>query len=188
MASHVARIMFGLALCAGMVRFVALAYAARNSIESSITANALAETWAIAVAAAVVGGAIAWVARARGSILFTASWVVAAIGVALALPLTLHLVFWLVSGRGLVGFDEFAWTCVVVTGLAHVVLAMLAGIRGWQLARGKPGLSIFVIYGWCVGVGLIPYLWYGALYVALTGLLLLPVLYAMAPLIRRART
>ncbi|MEO8552917.1 MAG: hypothetical protein ABI678_23235, partial [Kofleriaceae bacterium] len=164
-----------------MVRFVALAYAARNSIESSVTATALAETWAVAVAAAAVAGTIAWIARARGSSLFTASWVVAVIGVALALPLSLHLVLRLVIGKGLVGFDEFAWTCVVMTGIAHVVLAMLAGIRAWQLARGKTGLSIFIIYGWCVGVGLLPYLWYGALYVGLTGLVLLPLLYAMAP-------
>ncbi|HEY5935830.1 MAG TPA: hypothetical protein VIU61_14375 [Kofleriaceae bacterium] len=115
-----------------------------------------------------------------------ASLVVPGIGLALMLPLLVHLPIALLLG-GFDGFDAWARMSVEVVGPTHVVLAILVTVRAVGLVRGwtstpSPG----VVYAACVAVSLAgsaALLFIPTIIVALTGLAVLPVLKHMGTLV-----
>ena len=127
----------------------------------------------------------------RGDALLRASLVAPAVGLGLALPLSLHGLAFALPGAGLgPGFDTWADTSVRAVGLAHLVFAATFARRAAQLARsGAPTMSVGGIYLWAVLASAIPwgmFLLPEAL-TAVTGVFVLPVLFAFDRLAARER-
>lgn len=188
--AQAARVAFGLVLVAGAARVVCIAHAASHAaVTGSATAVALGHAWLAATAAAVATYAILRIlpqVREREHIR-EASFVLPAIGAALVLPLSVHALWKLASGAGLHDFDEWAWLSIVFTGLAHVVFAISAAVRASQLARGKPPIHTGMIYAITIAAGMFPFPVLPSIYIALTGIPILPLVYAMKPLAARER-
>jgi hypothetical protein len=147
LARRAARIGLGLVLVAGML-LVAHGSAPRDT---------LVVTWPVAGSVFLVIRAGVWlVAPApRGDALLRASLVVPAIGLALALPLTIHLLWFVIAGAN---FDRWAQLSVPAAGAAHVAFAVLFAFRAAELARtGDPHLSISTIYLLTVLASTIPF-------------------------------
>ena len=106
-------------------------------------------TWS----AAFVACAIARLALARREVAFddqlaTASLVVPSVGIALLLPITLHLPFAvLINGSDTArGYDTWVAFSLGVTWPTHVVFAGLIAIRAIQLTKQRPALSPTLIF------------------------------------------
>ena len=162
------RIAFGAGLLAGVVAMFATG--------GTHTARILELTWAVAFAAATVARMLPTPRRD----LFTTSLVVPAVGLALVLPLSLHLVVMLALREPTASFDDWVQVSLLCVGFAHVVFAILFGTRASQLARtAAPPMKIRSIYGWSVLASTAPGLLLFAIPVALTavtGLFVLPVI------------
>lgn len=199
-ARRAGRIAFGIALGAGMIALARFTFLAdpRSSALGALQAHLgardrttaiIAATWLAAAASYVVVRLGVWLAAPapRGDALLRASLVVPAIGLALALPLGFHLVICVIAGGT---FDEWAALSVRAVGIAHLVFAATFAIRAAQLARtSTPAMSIGGIYGASVAASLIPWgpLVLPEIVTALTGLLVLPVLWAFDGLAARER-
>jgi hypothetical protein len=133
-------------------------------------------------AAAFIAGFVTSLFRVTNRGLRPASLVVPSIGVSLMLPLLMHLPFIAVSGD--TAYDRWVALSIYAVGLAHVVLALLAGIRAWRLARGKRAMSIGVLYGLVVLASCIPFGMFivPPLVTAITGLPFVAVLHYQATL------
>lgn len=190
-APQAARVAFGAVLIAGAAAIVSRAsfHGLLGHGEGSRLAALFGWTWLGALAA----GAIAYTIgsylppRGRRERLLHLSFVVPAAGLALMLPLSLHLLYSLAIDSSLGGFDEWVGLSLVLTGFAHVVFAAMTMVRGSQLARGKPAISVGVIYLTSVAAGSIPFPIIPSLFIAVTGLPIVPLLYAMQPLAARER-
>jgi hypothetical protein len=186
-ARRMVRIAFGTVLIVGAAALVA------NDLRGQPVQPALLVplTWA----GAFIAGA--WVrmfgarpvpieqARAR----LDASIVLPSIGIALMLPLTLHLPVVLALG-GVADYAAWVKLSIVLTGLTHVVVATMVGIRGAQLAAGRQPFSITAIYLTAIGVSCVPFallLFIPPLIVAVTGLAYLPLLVYQRDLVERER-
>jgi hypothetical protein len=138
----------------------------------------IAVTWAVAVVAyAIVRLAVWWAAPApRGDALLRASLVVPAVGLALALPLGFHGLWFLITGAE---FDSWVRMSVAVVGLSHLVFALTFGMHAAQLARGAPRMTIGGIFLWSTCASVIPWGIFvlPELLTLITGMLVLPVLY-----------
>jgi hypothetical protein len=138
----------------------------------------------------------------RGEGLLGACQVAPAVGIALALPLTVHSAFVLPFGSA--AFDSWFQVSMIVLGAPQLVFAVTFGIHAAQLARGEPRMTIRQVFRWSVRASLVPSLIFfvmepegiifaaiGALEMALataiTGLLVLPVLRRFDALARRDR-
>lgn len=195
------RIAFGLVLVVGMASIAYEAIHGRgiwSSFGGPFSDNAFAHplhagrimavTWAAAVAAyAITRLVVWWVAPApRGDALLRASLVVPAVGLALALPLGLHALWFLITGGELDGWVRMS---VAVVGLSHLVFALTFGMHAAQLARGTPRMTIGGIFLWSTCASIIPW----GLFVlpeiltAITGLFVLPVLHIFDALAERDR-
>ena len=135
--------------------------------------------------AAFVAGGVAYLTYS-GEVTLTTSLVVPACGMALLTPLTIHLLFCLLVKRDTSGFDEWTGLSLIATGIAHIVFAAMAMTRAYQLARGERAIPIVAIYLTCVGCGAVPFV-IPMMYVAITGLPILPLLGYMERIAARER-
>jgi len=191
-ARTAARLAFGAALILGTI---ALAIVVRTSLDASprgtgAAAAALGWTWLAAIGAAA--GAYTTVrARDVGPVspaMFTASFAVPAVGFALLVPISIHYVIGCGIGPGRSSeFEDWVAMSALVAGLAHVMFAVLLAIRATQLARGRKGLAVGWVFWSTVAAGSIPFPLVGSAVVAITGLLVLPFLYAMDGFIAHER-
>ncbi len=116
----------------------------------------------------------------------TTAFVLPAVTAALALPLTIHLVFFAIE-RGPLGvrsFEDWALMSMAITGIAHIWFAVCVGKRAAQLIRGHEDLALRVrtIYWSTILVSCVPgilALGIPPLVVAVTGLPILPLLHLM---------
>jgi hypothetical protein len=158
----------------------------RAKLDAAMT---LATTWVAAtVVYAIVRVAVWATAPApRGDALLRASLVVPAVGLAFALPLTLHGLWFAMTGGN---FDAWVRLSVAVVGFAHVVFALTFGMRAAQLTRtSRPTMTIGSIFLWSVCASVIPW---GLLFLPetltlITGVAILPVLHIFDAVARRER-
>lgn len=202
-ARRIARIASGVVLQAGMLALVAAAVSGSFRAQPSPlnAAQIIGYTW---FAAAVVGAAAYPIAaalqlRLRPEALFVPSLTIPVAGVALILPLTLHLLFFaLTSGLRFDqldhGFNDWVQVSLVVTGAAHVVFAALCATRVHELAAGDAAMASPMtpprIFRITVAVSCFPFvLMFGVppVLVAITGLPILPLLYGMQRVVARER-
>ncbi|HEU4735181.1 MAG TPA: hypothetical protein VFT22_45130 [Kofleriaceae bacterium] len=196
-ARRIARITFGSVLLVGVACLIAatcspaFTHRAMEGAPRLDAAAIIALTWVVAAVAAVVAWLIALRLPLHGApdTLFAESLMVPAAGIALLLPITLHLpVVLALTDRE--AFDIWLVVSIWITGLAHLVFATMCALRGYQLVVGKPAWSPRKIYVATVLTSCLPFL---ALYaippalVALTGLPFIPLLRAMERIVTRER-
>lgn len=189
-AGRAARVAFGTILIAGMLAVVHGAITSRPPF-GMYQAAWFGVVWASALAAGlVVWLGARWRAVGRDPDQLAGSGLaVPAVGLALMGPLSLHLLVvpWLGTLRD---FDQWVLASLVVTGSAHLTLAIMSGIRAYELGRGRTAITVKMIFGVVVLVSCIPFI---VLYlippilVAITGAAFLPVLYAPAWIAARER-
>lgn len=114
---------------------------------------------AIWLAAIAAGTAARWIAVRRGGppgsdARFAASLIVPTVGVALLLPITLHLP--IVPRLTRYDFDLWALASLWLTWHAHLVFAGLAALRAHRLAAGRPALAPRAIYAATVLASCVP--------------------------------
>ena len=187
-APQAARVAFGAVLLAGAAVMVAKGRL-HMSTEDAQTPGVIAWTWLVAAVAAAKTYAIASYLPPAGrrDRLLHLSLVVPAAGLALVLPLTLHLLWFQIVDHSVAGFDDWVGISILFAGFAHVVFALLASLRASQLARGVPAIPVSTIYFACVAAGSLPFPVVPSIIIALTGLPILPLLLAMKPLAARER-
>ncbi|HEU0036373.1 MAG TPA: hypothetical protein VFQ53_37430 [Kofleriaceae bacterium] len=131
-------------------------------------------------------------APADAATLATAGLVVPGIGLALTLPLALHLPVTLLFGWSMLGFDDWVKLSLVFAGPAHVALAILVAIRGHRLARGsiRTVPSPLFIYVFVVIVSCVPFVVLFGItpaIVAITGIPIVPLIHHMRRIDERER-
>jgi len=199
-ARRIARIAASLVLIAGAV------YLARAAFQSTMTSGCalgcsshgdihaiaiIGVTWGVAIAV----GLATWLVARRMTVrlapdaLFAESLMIPAIGIALILPITIHMPFVLGLGdRDL--FDFWVGASLWLTGFAHLVFAVACAYRGYRLARAEPAWSPRVIYALTVVTSCFPFIVLFAIppaLVALTALPFLPILHRMEKIANRER-
>jgi hypothetical protein len=117
----------------------------------------------------------------------TASIVVPSIGIALMLPLLLHLPFVLPTGAK--AYNTWVALSLFAVGFAHVMFALLAALRAWQLSTGRRAISVWMVYvlviiasGIPLGMFFLP-----PLITAITGLPVIGLLHHQETLANRER-
>lgn len=186
------RIAFGLVLILGMAAqvygAVAMSLACGTVKALPDSGLLLATTWGLALVAYGLARLVVWVAAPapRGDALLRKSLVVPAVGLALALPLSIHGVAFLLVGAD---FRDWVGVSFAAVGLAHLVFALTFGIHAAQLARGEPRMTIRRIYLWSVCASLVPLGMFllPEILTAITGLFVLPALHHFDTLARRDR-
>jgi hypothetical protein len=156
-------------------------------IEADVPAHAsivVAVTWAAAFAVYVIASRIASRQPMRQPDAFVrAGLVFPSVGLALLLPITIHLPFLAFGKGGGEAFDEWARLSLEITGPAHIALAVLVTIRAFQLAASDHALSPWTIYFLTILVSCIPYaflLFIPPTLVAITGIPMLAVMKRLA--------
>lgn len=193
-ARRIGRIAFGVVLLAGVAWLATAAWSGSFGGHDAIRLDAariIGLTWLAAIAAGLAAWGIA--ARVRGSrgaeALFARSVVIPTLGIALLLPITLHLpVVLLISDAG--GFDIWVIASLWVTGLAHLVFAATCALRGYRLVLGKPAMSPARIYVATLITSCVPFVVLWAIppvLIAITALPFVPMLHAMERRIARER-
>lgn len=175
--TRIARIGFGLVLIMGAL------YLAQNAvrIERGTAAMHCWRVICLAWVAALFIGFVGSVVPDRGDRHRVAGYVMPAVGMALMMPLTLHLLVGCLLENTGRGFDDWCFWSVVFVSVAHVVFAILVGLRAAAIVQGRPPISVGTIYIATVTLAGVP----GVLLVlplvitALTGIPLLPLLYGM---------
>jgi hypothetical protein len=179
-ARRVGRIVFGVVLIAG-----AFALVFRSRLPFS-AAQIMIGSWSLAFAAALIVGHLP--IREPRKDLFKTSIVVPSIGVALMLPLLVHMPF--VFAQPYPDYDGWVQLSVYIVGMAHVAFALTSAIRASQLVDDVRALSPWAILGIVFGVSCVPF---ALLYmippvlVALTSIPILPLFFYQAHLVRRER-
>jgi len=200
-ARRIGRITFGGVLLIGVVRLIVAACSGelgRESINTSIytgrgldAARTIELTWLIATLAGVAAWRVAAHVRlpSNPEKLFAESLMVPAAGIALLLPITLHMPVILVI-RDSAAFDVWVVASMWITGLAHAVFAITSVVRGKQLIAGEATWSPRKIYIATVVTSCVPF---AVLYaippviVAITALPFVPLLRAMEWIVVRER-
>lgn len=193
-ARRVGRIAFGVVLLAGVAWLTTTAWSGSlgpHRMPKLDAARIIALTWLAAVIAGVAARAIAArVPWSRSSeALFAESLMVPTAGIALVLPITLHMPLVLLAADSS-AFDIWVMASLWITGLTHVVFATLGVVRARQLVAGKPALSPRKIYVVTLITSCVPFVVLYAIppvLVAITALPFVPMLYAMERVVRRER-
>jgi hypothetical protein len=193
-ARRLGRIAFGLVLLVGVAALATAAWSGSPGPHGTTPIGAMrlvGRTWLIAALA----GALVWAIAARlrwrpaPEALFAESAMVPTAGIALLLPITLHLpVVLLVADAG--AFDIWIMASLWITGLAHVVFAGLSVLRARQLVAGKPAVTPRTIYVATLITSCVPFVLLWAIppaLVAITALPFVPMLHAMRRLVDRER-
>ena len=196
-ARRIGRITFGGVLLAGVVHLIVAACSGELGRESIYAgrnldaARTIELTWLIAV----VAGVVAWRVALRMQLawnperLFAESLMVPAAGIALLLPITLHMPVILVI-RDSAAFDVWVLASMWITGLAHAVFAITSALRGKQLVAGSATWSPRKIYIATVVTSCVPFAMLYAIpptIVAITALPFVPLLRAMEWIVIRER-
>jgi hypothetical protein len=193
-ARRIGRLTFGAVLLAG-VAFLLVSYSASivdgthgRGVDAT---HSILYTWMFALIAGAVARIIVRYLELPASAdwLFGESWMVLAVGMALLVPITLHMPILLLLG-GRRAFDEWVWASIWITGLAHIVFATMCAIRARQLVAGQPAWSPGKILKWTVLTSAVPFailLGIPPCLVLITGAVCLPLLSAMERLIERER-
>jgi hypothetical protein len=196
-ARRIGRLVFGVVLLIGAGSLVAAAFMIglrHRSMHTGLPLDAAAII-GLSWLTAAVSGVAAWRIALRLELagnpdrLFASSLMVPAAGIALVLPLSLHLPVVLAIGDR-AAFDAWVWLSIWVTGLPHAVFAFMSARRGHQLVAGKPAWSPLKIYKVTIITSCLPYVVLYAIppaLVALTALPLLPMLRAMERIVTRER-
>lgn len=185
LARRAGRIAFGLVLIAGAAlvfwesnsdRDVLAMLGVRHAAPSGFHAQSVfVLTWFAAVGIGLIVRGIVWLAAPapRGDALLKASLVAPAVGLALILPLSLHML--VMTGE----FDSWVRMSIRVVGPAHVVFAVLFAARAAGLARtATPRVSIGAIFLWTVFASFVPWPFIiPQALTAITGLFILPVIF-----------
>jgi hypothetical protein len=193
-ACRAGRIAFGLVLLVGVASLATAAWSGSPGPHGATRPGAMrliVLTWLIAVLAGAVVRAIA--ARLRWQpapeALFAESVMVPTAGIALLLPITLHLpVVLLIADAS--AFDVWVMASLWITGLAHAVFAGLSVLRAHQLVAGKPAVTPRTVYVATLITSCVPFVLLWAippLLVAITALPFVPMLRAMQRLVDRER-
>ena len=107
--------------------------------------------------------------------------VVPTIGIALLVPLTLHMPVALMIG-GIEGFDVWCCVCITLIGITNLLFAAFAAMRAYRLVTDHAAQSPWKIYNLTVFIACVPFVLLFALpplVVAATGLPIVPMLYGM---------
>lgn len=141
-------------------------------------------TWIVAALAAGVGA----FSPDRGSRFRVASYVLPSVGVALLLPLTLHMPIVLYA-KGVEAFDDWVLYSGFFVLLAHITFAALVGARAKAIVEGGEPMSVHSIYAITVAMSCVPGLivFLPVVITTATGLPILPLLYLMERWANRAR-
>jgi hypothetical protein len=196
-ARRIGRITFGGVLLGGVARLIMTACSGELGHDVLFpsrgldAARTIELTWLIAALAGVVAWRVA--ARVRFTpdpeMLFAESLIVPAVGIALLLPITLHMPVILVICDS-AAFDVWVVASMWITGLAHAVFAITSALRGKQLVAGEATWSPRKIYIATVVTSCVPF---AVLYaippviVAITALPFVPLLRAMKWIVVRER-
>jgi hypothetical protein len=195
-ARRIARIVFGGVLLAGVAWLFADATGLHRppwSVDDTFgAARTIGATWLVAALAAAVARRLAARVRLSGGPdrLFAESLMVPAVGIALLLPLTIHLpiALWITDSAG---FDFWVQLSMGITGLPHAVFAFACAVRAYQLvADRRPAWSPRGIYIATVVTSCVPFILLYAIppvLVALTGLPFIPMMHAMGRIVARER-
>jgi hypothetical protein len=194
-ARRLGRIAFGLVLLIGVASLVTAVWSGSPGTRGAShlgAARLIGATW---LAAAIAGGLVRAVAgRLRWSqapdALFAESMMIPTAGIALLLPITLHLpVVLLAADAG--AFDFWVMASLWITGLAHLVFAGLCVLRARQLVAGKLPITPRRIYVATLLTSCVPFVLLWAIpptLVAITALPFMPMLHAMQRRVERERT
>jgi hypothetical protein len=193
-ARRLGRLTFGAVLVAGVAMLTSAAWVGRpHGLGGDWPSGAriLVVTW---LAALLAGGAVQLIAaRVRWSVdsetLFAESVMLPTAGIALLLPITLHMpIALLVSDSR--GFDFWIEASLWITGVAHIVFTALCVQRARRLVMGKPARPPRTIYIVTVLTSCVPFvvLWaIPPLLVAFTALPFVPLLHYQEKLVDRER-
>jgi hypothetical protein len=193
-ARRAGRIAFGLVLLIGVASLTTAAWTgfvgAHNPARFG-AARLVGLTWFAAIVAGAVVRAIAVHVRWRpaAGALFAESVIVPTAGIALLLPITLHLPV-VVAVADASAFDFWVTASLWVTGLAHLVFAGLCVLRARQLVAGRVATTPRKIFVVTLLTSCVPFVLLWAippLLVAVTALPFVPMLHAMQRLIDRER-
>ncbi|MBA3503330.1 MAG: hypothetical protein M4D80_28760 [Myxococcota bacterium] len=187
-ARAVGRIVFGAVLLVGVAILVQRVISVRDPQAAKI----IVATW-------IVAGFCGWASRQvtapfaeRANVheIFTLSYAVPALGLALMLPISLHLV--VAVPLGLAGeLDDWVRLSLFITAATHVVFATMVTRRAIQLAQGRIAVSTRRIYTTTLVVSCIPFaviFFIPPLLVGFTGLALVPLMDRMEGMIDRERS
>jgi hypothetical protein len=172
-ANRAARIAFGLVLLAGMLFIVTCTITTDKWLDHGPDDmhmwHLILGTWLAALIVAGVVRAVATLLHLGGNpeTLRHAALAVPAVGIALLLPLTLHMPFIQLAGSEF--FDAWAFISLFAAGAAHVVFALFVLVRANQLVAGREPVSIKTIYLWTCVAGAVPVV-VPAIFVAITGI------------------
>jgi hypothetical protein len=196
-ARRIGRITFGAVLLGGVARLITTACSGELGQDVVLPSRGLdaAQTIELTWLIAALAGVVAWRVAARvrftadPEMLFAESLMVPAVGIALLLPITLHMPVILVI-RDSAAFDVWVVASMWLTGLAHAVFAITSALRGKQLVAGEATWSPRKIYIATVVTSCVPF---AVLYaippviVAITALPFVPLLRAMQWIVVRER-
>jgi hypothetical protein len=122
---------------------------------AAVAAGAAARWLAAIAAGAAARWITAWRSGGPGSdARFAASLIVPTVGIALLLPITLHLP--IVTLLTSYNFDLWARINLWLTWHAHLVFACLAALRAYRLAAGRPAITPRAIYAATVLASCLP--------------------------------
>jgi hypothetical protein len=196
LARRIGRIAFGGVLLIGVAYLVVATSAGSvrrpwNDDQPLDAAKIISATWLAALLCGVVARHVArrLPMRWNPDALFAESVMAPVLGIALLLPLTLHMPIALLLADS-DGFDTWVGLSLWITGLAHLVFAITSAMRGYQLVMGRPAYSprrivVVTLITSCVPfivlIGIPPLL------VVVTALPLVPLLRAMERFVARER-
>jgi hypothetical protein len=193
-ARRVGRIAFGLVLLLGAAELAHDAWSGSMSNQRMPRLDAvriIVLTWLAAPIVAIAARAIA--ARIRWSrsseALFAESLMAPAAGIALLLPITLHMPIVLFAADAET-FDIWVMASLWVTGVTHLVFAGLCVYRGRRLVAGLPAMPPRKIYVIILVTSCVPFVVLYAvppILVAVTALPFVPMLHAMERVVSRER-
>lgn len=183
----VARRRFGVTLIVGTLLLAATSAVAPNANAVAL----MAATWSGAILIAVVTASRAGTWSSHVGPSARLSWGLFFAGLALASPLTLHAILqpweWAPNIYAHFGERSFAgWvrSSVYLTGVSHVVFAVLCFVRGFR-GDGKPHLALIGVVTTLVTlVDVVLWAGYAILPTAYVGATVIPLLFAMRRLER----
>jgi hypothetical protein len=196
-ARRIGRIVFGGVLIAGVAYLVAAACAGLSGSPWILggrdlgAARIIGVTWLVAALASTIARRIASRMRWAGGPdrLFAESMMAPAMGIALLLPITLHLpVVLLLSDAA--AFDTWVVASMWITALPHAVFAFACAVRAYQLVADRTAWSPNGVYVMTLVTSCVPFVVLYAVppaLVAVTALPFIPMMRAMERIVVRER-
>jgi len=195
--TRASRLAFGLVMIAGVVLL------AQNTLADAHDQPGLARwlapphgqhtwhAWQVIVATwlgAIIAALPCLLLRDRGDRWRVASYVVPAVGIALLLPLTIHMPI-VLKTSGAKAFDDWCIYSGIFALAAHIAFAAMVGARAKAIVEGREPMAVQTIYGVTVAMSCVP----GLLVIlppmitSATGIPIVPLLFLMERWGKRAR-